>query len=199
VFLDQPYPENLPVVGSCRACNEGSSLDEEYVACLLEVAACGSADPYTMMRTRIARKLMDNAPLLARLRNSFIAEGMLEPDYERVDRVLEKMGRGLCAYETGVTTGGMSAAVEYVPIATLTPEDCERFREVSAPQLLPEVGSRMMFRVLVANGRPFVNQWQEVQPGRFSYAVEVSSEHTLVKMAVRDYLAVRVLLAEQQA
>ncbi len=196
VLLDEPYPENLPVVGSCRACNEGSSLDEEYVACLLEVAACRSADPYTMKRTRIARKLTNNAPLLARLRKSLIGEGKLEPDHERVDRVIEKMGRGLCAYETGLTTGGMSARVEYAPIAALTPEDYELFKEVNSPQLIPEVGSRMMSRVLVAHGQPFLDYWQEVQPGRFSYAVEVFSDHTVVKMVVRDFLAARVVLAD---
>ena len=36
VFLDEPYPDNLPVVPCCRNCNEEFSLDEEYVAVLLE-------------------------------------------------------------------------------------------------------------------------------------------------------------------
>ena len=36
VFLEKPYPENLPVVPCCKKCNERFSLDEEYVAVLLE-------------------------------------------------------------------------------------------------------------------------------------------------------------------
>ena len=36
VFLDESYPDNLPVVPCCRNCNEEFSLDEEYVAVLLE-------------------------------------------------------------------------------------------------------------------------------------------------------------------
>ena len=36
ILLDQPYPENLPVVPCCSKCNRSFSLDEEYVACLLE-------------------------------------------------------------------------------------------------------------------------------------------------------------------
>jgi len=35
VFLDRPFPENLPVVESCAKCNTGFSLDEEYLACLI--------------------------------------------------------------------------------------------------------------------------------------------------------------------
>src|SRR5690242_14029536 len=42
VFLDKPYPDNVPVVGSCFECNNGASLDEEYVACLLEAAVCNT-------------------------------------------------------------------------------------------------------------------------------------------------------------
>lgn len=33
VFLDAPYPENLPVHESCLRCNVGFSQDEEYLAC----------------------------------------------------------------------------------------------------------------------------------------------------------------------
>jgi len=36
ILLDEPYPTNLPVVAACQRCNLGCSLDEEYVACLLE-------------------------------------------------------------------------------------------------------------------------------------------------------------------
>jgi hypothetical protein len=31
VFLDEPNPENLPVVGACASCNQDASLDEELV------------------------------------------------------------------------------------------------------------------------------------------------------------------------
>jgi hypothetical protein len=67
VFLDEPYPEDLPVVGSCRTCNEGASLDEEYVACVLEVAARGTVDPSGLTRPKIVRKLTKNPSLAARL------------------------------------------------------------------------------------------------------------------------------------
>lgn len=33
VLLDEPLPENLPVVYACRSCNNGYSKVEEYFAC----------------------------------------------------------------------------------------------------------------------------------------------------------------------
>jgi hypothetical protein len=35
VFLDEPYPENLPVCPSCLQFNNTLSIDEEYLACFL--------------------------------------------------------------------------------------------------------------------------------------------------------------------
>src|SRR5438067_1316487 len=70
VFLDKPYPENLPVVGACRECNKRGSLDEEYIACLLEVAAHGTVDPAALSRQKVARTLAARPPLAARLATS---------------------------------------------------------------------------------------------------------------------------------
>jgi hypothetical protein len=36
VFLDQPFSDDLPVVPACEACNNRMSIDEVYVACLVE-------------------------------------------------------------------------------------------------------------------------------------------------------------------
>ena len=65
VLLDEPYPEDLPVVPACLECNNGFSLDEEYLACFLECVLCGTVDPRALKRDRIRRKLQDNPNLLA--------------------------------------------------------------------------------------------------------------------------------------
>jgi hypothetical protein len=36
VLLDEPYPENLIVCSSCLSCNNALSIDETYLACLIE-------------------------------------------------------------------------------------------------------------------------------------------------------------------
>jgi hypothetical protein len=44
-LLRKPYPKNLPTVAVCTSCNEGFSLDEEYLAAFLGCVLTGSTDP----------------------------------------------------------------------------------------------------------------------------------------------------------
>ncbi|HEY4951691.1 MAG TPA: hypothetical protein VIH88_15250 [Candidatus Acidoferrales bacterium] len=61
VLLDEPCPENLPVVLACDACNRGYSLDEQYFACLVECARTGSVE--TAQRPKIVRRFGGKIPL----------------------------------------------------------------------------------------------------------------------------------------
>ena len=194
-LLDKPYPENLPVVASCASCNESASSDEQYVAALLEVAACGTTDPGGLERPKIRRTIERSSALASRLEQSFSAtdEGTTSiiPEINRVHRVLEKMARGIWRFETSEPTGLMSADVRCQPIETVEPDDLDAFIALDPPQLLPEVGSRMMQRVLLADRREVINEWQHVQPGRFSYGVQAGG---IVRMVLRDYLLAEVSL-----
>src|SRR5262245_36127379 len=67
VFLDEPYPENLPVVPSCQDCNRSFSLDEEYLACLIECARTGSVDKARIARPKIAKTLERKVSLATKL------------------------------------------------------------------------------------------------------------------------------------
>ena len=44
-LLRKPYPENLPVVKTCKSCNSGFSGDEEYLFLFLHCVLAGSTDP----------------------------------------------------------------------------------------------------------------------------------------------------------
>jgi hypothetical protein len=63
VLLDEPYPTNLLVVPSCHSCNEGFSLDEEYVACLVECARIGSVKSDHVQRAEI-KQILERKPAL---------------------------------------------------------------------------------------------------------------------------------------
>ncbi len=195
VLLDEPFPENLPVVGACQTCNEGPSVDEEYFACLLEIAACGPAGRH-LMRPKV-RRILDERPALAsRLEAAVNEDGYLRVEENRARRVIEKIARGLWSYETGETTGTMDAVVWFAPIDELTDDDVQSFLTVPTPSILPEVGSRLMFKVLdslKAGQQPHV--WENMQPQRFAYAIAPSAgSRGGVRMIIRDYLAVRVEL-----
>src|SRR5438270_5581678 len=65
ILLDEPYPENLPVLPSCAQCNAGLSLDEEYFACLVECARMGSVA--AVERPKIKRAVRHSPMLASRL------------------------------------------------------------------------------------------------------------------------------------
>src|SRR5262249_2081369 len=66
ILLDDPVPSNLYVVGTCKRCNHGLSLDEEYVACLIECAVVGSVEQEILERDKVKRCLQ-RSPKLKRL------------------------------------------------------------------------------------------------------------------------------------
>ncbi len=64
VLLDEPYPENLMVCPSCLNCNNALSVDEVYLACLLECVLAGEADPSKLLRPKISNVLEHNEPFV---------------------------------------------------------------------------------------------------------------------------------------
>ncbi|HVM00503.1 MAG TPA: hypothetical protein VM324_14515 [Egibacteraceae bacterium] len=199
-FLDEPFPTNLPVVGTCGPCNSSASVDEEYVACLIEVAACGSAVPEDLERPRVRRALGRSAALAARFRAALDPEAVtVEAEAGRVRRVVEKMARGLWAYELAEPALGMSARVGFRPLHTMDGSTRNAFEHSPPPAVFAEVGSRMITRQALGLCEGNVGAalgWLLVQPNRFRYAVEFD-ERSIVKLVLREYLAVEVRFTER--
>lgn len=195
VFLDRPYPENLPVSPACAKCNEGFSQDEEYLACLLECVIAGEADPVRIRRPGIARKLRDQPRLRERLAASRREhQGAVAWDVEtpRVKNVLVKLARGHAAFEINEPRLDDPVSVGFAPLVSLTAEQREAFeQEDSGLALWPEVGSRAMSRVLVVGDEAYEEGWLLVQEDRYRYRV-LQDEGLRVKIVIREYLAAEI-------
>lgn len=195
VFLDIPYPANLPVVGACSECNGGFSPHEEYLACLIECVISGSADPDHVKRDKIARILKERPYLANRIHNARTdQDGMtiFSVEHDRVRLIVEKIARGHVLYEVNEL---VDEPVEFsvTPFTAFTDEeriDFEGFDQTGV-DVWPEVGSRSMQRLLVADDTVF-NGWIEVQPDRYRYAVSQPGGIE-VRMVFSEYLACRVL------
>lgn len=187
VFLDDPLPEQYPVVAMCAPCNQGASLDEEYVACLIDVVVHGDATGRGL-RTRIARSLEHSPKLRADLSRARQDEGGrcigFLVDEPRLRCVLDKIGRGLWAYEVGEPAGDV-VDLRWTPMQP-GPSAQDAFLLVDGPQLFPEVGSGG-FRSLVESRTPRV---RTLQPGRFRYCIDISPVQPAVRMLFSEYLAV---------
>jgi hypothetical protein len=114
VFLDEPFPENLPVVPACSTCNASFSADEEYLACLISCVIAGSTDPDKMPRTKIERILKRKLALRARIeqaRSEINGTTIFNPENERVFAVITKLAQGHTLYEINESFASKPACV----------------------------------------------------------------------------------------
>lgn len=197
VFMDTPYPKNLPVAESCLECNNGFSADEEYLACLIECVVHGTTEPTKKFRKKIATILKKKPSIAARIekgkqidRNSTIH---WQPELDRVKKVILKLARGHIAYEIGVQHTEEPSALEIIPIPSMNEYQLNNFNNLDTdePGLYPEIGSRA-FISIIEGGQTAYENWHIVQDGRYRYAVGQSSGDW-VKLVLSEYLACRIV------
>lgn len=191
-FLDKPFPF-LATVPSCEACNCNFSLDEEYVACAIEVAACGSADPTNFERARISRAVIRNARLRRQLEQEFGPAPQLgiNPDWGKFSRVFEKVARGLLLYETSIHALDLDVQLKFIPIDDV---DAPWRRAVASEPdfLLPEIGSRQFHRWIEDQ-----NDFTVVQPDRFEFSCASLPDHYRIRMLIGNVLLVDAHLRDR--
>ncbi|WP_134971633.1 hypothetical protein [Stenotrophomonas maltophilia] len=143
-FLDAPYPENLPVVGACKDCNEGFSKDERYVACVIEVARRGSSEPLEMRRLTVAATLQRSPNLKALIdsgRSELNGRVQYGFDSNRLERVLVKLAKGHACYELAVWNLRAPSSVWWAPLVALSELERDQFDEPVLVNTIGEVGS----------------------------------------------------------
>lgn len=193
ILLDEPYPENLPVLPACRFCNDSFSKDEEYVACLVECAVSGFTHSNRVGREKIARILGAKLALAARLEAGRLEAGganRIHVEADRVRRVALKLARGHAAFELNEPQLGQPVEMVIAPLPGTPEEDLKRFETAPPFSLWPEVGSRAML-ALVENG-PAAARWIVVQAGRYRYLAVTEDAGVLVRFVLSEYLGCEV-------
>lgn len=196
-LLREPYPPNLPVVNVCRACNEGFSLDEEYLIAYLGCVLAGSMGPDSQPDPKVRRILEENAKLKARIDRSKTVYQTLfgetrivwKPELDRVNRILIKNARGHVFFEYGEPMLDEPARVWAAPLEALTNDQRANFENIGSGNFWPEVGSRMLTRVVT--GQDLSGAWVIVQDGIYRYAITQRSL-TVVRTVLFEYLGTEV-------
>ncbi|WP_414444664.1 hypothetical protein [Burkholderia sp. 22PA0106] len=208
VFLDAPFPENLPVIGACRACNNGFSLDEEYLACLVESVITGSTEPNSIKRSGVANILSRTPALRARIEAAkTCVDGQvqfaIEP--ERIKNIVVKLARGHAAYELSQPCRHEPSSVWWYPLALMDDAQRDEFESSQVVESYGEIGSRGMQRWLVAqftlqSGNDekkavdlLINDWVDVQDGRYRYHAIDYGDAVRIKLVISEYLACEVI------
>ena len=192
VLLDEPYPDNLPVVPACSACNVRFSPDEEYLACLISCVVAGSTDPDTIARPKIRRILSDSPALRVRIEQSRVgsANGIIfEPEHQRVSTVVTKLAQGHALYELHEPHPEVPDEILIVPLLRMSDADRDAFESPNPEgfSAWPEIGSRAMQRMVgIDSGTEY--PWLVVQSGRYRFHACVDSGIS-IRIVIHEYLA----------
>jgi hypothetical protein len=211
VFLDPPFPTNLPVVPACYTCNNGFAQDEEYLACLIECVLAGSTDPDCVQRPRVADILQKKMALRSRLeaaKSITDSRAFFTVEEARVENVVRKLARGHAAFELSLALRRQPTSLTWLPLSIMTDEERKSFETAHVTPLFGEVGSRGMQRLLVtqlkiksATGRTstvnvLINDWVDVQEGRYRYLAIDDTGGVKIKIVIAEYLACDVYWAD---
>jgi hypothetical protein len=196
VFLDEPYPDNLMAAPACHACNNGFSLDEEYLACLLDCIIAGDAEPDKLSRTKIARILREKSLLLARLlraRTDRTDGPVWTTENDRLRQVVLKLARCHAAFELNEPQLQEPSHLGVMPLSLMTRGEHAAFEgHEDSFAVWPEVGTRAMRRMLIVGTDTLAENWLIVQEGNYRYRTTQTNGLT-VRIVIREYLGCEVV------
>jgi hypothetical protein len=198
-ILLKPYPANLPIVQICKACNSGFSHDEEYLIAFLGSVLAGCTDPEKQTHPTAARILRRSQKLRARIeaaKSEYRTQGgevrlVWSPESDRINRVVLKNARGHAFYEIGEPMLNPPTHVWSAPLESLSAEQRTDFEDAGFGPFWPEVGSRMLTRLVTGQDLLLVGGWIVVQEGVYRYAV-AQVGLMRVRTVLFDYLATEV-------
>lgn len=196
LFLDEPLPANVNGCAACFPCNNSLGQDEEYVTCMVECAATGHADPELVERRKVANILRNSPALVKRLKRARAeseAGIVWAIEEDRVKRVIVKLARGHATFELNTPRLDEPNVYWARPRTTLSADELSYFEGTPTGLIgfWPEVGSRMLTRLVEPEPGVFENGWIVVQQNRYRYR-PCWEDGIRVFIELRGYLACEV-------
>lgn len=193
-LLLEPLPEQYPVLTVCHSCNEGHSLDEEYLIAFLSSVLSGSTDPKEQKIPSASRILSRNSNLRLRIGSSRKMESgrlIWHPEIDRVKRVIVKNARCHILYEAAEPHWDEPEEVSIFAIPGMTDHELEDFLHSDPFQAWTEVGSRWMQRVL--EDREFDKfGFYIFQDGTYRFRID-TDDGISAKIIMWNYLAAKIV------
>lgn len=197
-LLDRPLPDNVHTVDICFLCNNGFSGHEEYFAAFLSATMAGSTVPEVQPFGAGRKALAGNAKM-RRLIDESATQHVDEdgetrltwhPDLERIRPVVIKNARGHVFFELGLPFYHEPAHVITQPLVTAPEEWLSDFLTVDHGNGWPEVGSRLLQRLV--SGDDMAAGWTIVQLGVYVFAVFEDDDGVVARSIIREYLLTEV-------
>ena len=187
VLLDKPYPENLPVVSACQRCNAGFSMDEEYLACWIDVAKNNNSPEGTYPIREKISKILRSRPLI-QAKIISLSGNLIDVDKNRLNNVLTKLAKGHALFELNESHFRLP---DHITWQYLDTEERHHFELVPTINVFPEIGSRAFQKIIHSNG----HEWQIVQKDRYRY-LTIANGYVLIRIVLSEFLACEILWDE---
>lgn len=183
ILINEPFPENLPIVYSCKECNSSFSLDEEYVACIIECARCKSTQIHDLERLKIRQILSKQKKLYDKIR---INNGVI--DINRMKHVVTKLSICHLFFETNTLVEDNPDYFNFFFRDNVSINEINNFNKVNEIYILPEI-SRCYDNILLMddNSEKLFYNWVIVQEEQYRYLCEYTEEMYIVKIVISEY------------
>jgi len=187
IFLDEEFYSGVASVPACYKCCQGYHLDEEYLACLVECAKCGTVDANAIERS-IIKFIINEKPLLfEKLSKAKSPTGGFNFKSDSVRHAVVKLARLHAAHQMNEPLTKSPTSVIITPLDSMPFGERDKFETPPSPI----IGSRAM-RIMSAevNGGYFT-EWVDIQPGQYRHLTFVS-EKIFSRIVLGEYLACEV-------
>ncbi|WP_158583002.1 hypothetical protein [Lysinibacillus yapensis] len=208
VFLNKPFPENLPTLPACIKCNNSYSNDELVVSLLVQLLKQKHYGSEYSFSEEIMSRIENerNVDIVNNIRDS-ISSGQVSKFHNQILNVLAKLAIGHLVWEISEgyyvdeESTSCSVSLSYSFLNDMHKQEINEFSSyfIITNETLPELGSRAYDeRILVFESDGVEPQllldWVEVQPLEYKYTCYKFVNEIVVKMVINNLLFAEVTL-----
>jgi hypothetical protein len=213
VFLEKPLPTDLPVVPSCKECNNSFSGDELYVSVLIELLKnyCYKEEyplkASTMKRIKERKDAQEAVASFEKIRITNIIE-----NDSRIIRILQKLAVCHATYE--LSEGyqcdkwtGQASSLQYGFRPYLSQNEIDNMDSaiVINNMMFPEIGSRVYEHIYVV--QPLLQSidgdkqmmlnlcmmdWTDIQDDNYRYICWLDNDNIYVRIVIKEFLYAQI-------
>ncbi len=214
VFLEKPYPEDLPVLPACRKCNNGFSDDELYTEIYIDSLKYLSGYSQNLREQNLERIKKNSAFLDAQSDLSKYYNGEKISINQKIERILTKLAICHMVYELSEGYGTDNCQthpklISYSFLFDMSKTEIDNFDGFvfMDNKKLPIIGSRVFDKIYVLE--PVLNcwdgsetkklqipimNWTDIQEHNYKYISWLENDDTFrVKIVIHDFLFAEIV------
>lgn len=195
VLLDSPYPNDLESIPCCWQCNNRFSKDEEYAAVLIECIKQQSTNIKDLNRPKV-QEIINHSPYLLNsvcksIEYDLFGHMYISTNDSRFRNVLLKLIKAHLRNENGLFLSDELIKIEITTLDKMNSEQLNRFLMPQKIHILPDVGSKALYSMLVSNNIAY-NNWHIYQDNTYMYYVSTDSK--MVKIIIQNFLVIKATI-----